>query len=384
MKSLEQTLEKLVSFKTITGQQTEIARAYEWVQAQFEDLPVFIKRYSLDDVPSMVVTTREGQKAPAVWLVAHMDVVNGSARVWDAHRDGDLMIGRGVFDMKFAIACYIELFKELGDTLSQYDIGIMITGDEEIGGFNGVKRLLDQEGYRGGAAFVPDGGGTWQFEESAKGIWGFELIATGKSGHSSRPWEGVSATLMLSRVLTELYEIAEDFWLATPDHWHLTYNVGMMQGGVSGNQIADEARITADIRFTDEEERQRFEKRMHKVLSKYPSVAMRELWNALPYGVSRDFTLARTFARIAKEQYGIECGWSRSHGSSDARHFAAYEIPALLIWPKGGSAHSEREWVDMVDLVRYYSVMKEWVTEASRPTKSALFVVESSTIVEAL
>jgi glutamate carboxypeptidase len=267
--------------------------------------------------------------------------------------------------MKFAIASYIHILKELGDTLPQYDIGVMIPGDEETGGFNGVKKLLDEDGYRGEAVFLPDGGGAWQFEEAAKGMWAFELVATGKSVHSSRPWEGESATKTMSQVLNELYKVAEDFWLDAPEHWHLTCNVGLMSGGQAVNQVADEARVAVDIRATTETERRDFEERIDAIVAKYPTVTRTNKWNEAPYGISRDFLLSQSFARIAKEYHAIECGWTKSHGSSDARHFAQFGIPSVLIWPVAGGAHSEAEWIDLADFERFHAVTKDWVKEVS-------------------
>lgn len=364
--TLVDNLKNLITFRTVTGKNDEISRAYDWVEEQLRGLPVFTRRHEWNGVPSMIITTRENQKCPKVWLLAHMDVVDGSEKIWSPREENGRLIGRGSFDMKFAIACYIELFRELGDSLSEYDVGIMLTGDEEVGGFNSVKKLLEEEDYRGEAVFLPDGGGAWQFEEAAKGMWAFELVARGSSVHSSRPWEGESAIQMLSHALTDLYALAQEFWLDTPDHWHLTINPGMISGGKATNQVADEARVTIDVRPTSEEERLRFETRVHALLAKYPRIERRDMWNEAPYGISRDFLMTQSFARIAKEHHDIECGWTKSHGSSDARHFALHGIPSLLIWPQAGGAHGEEEWIDVADFKRFYAVMRQWVQEETR------------------
>jgi succinyl-diaminopimelate desuccinylase len=362
--ALKETLEKLISFRTVTGRNEEIARAYEYVKEELRGLPLFIQEYNFQGVPALVITTREGQKNPKVWLAAHMDVVDGSENVWmPVEKDGRL-IGRGTWDMKFAIASYIELFKELADTLPQYDIGIMITGDEECGGFNGTQALVEKEGYRGGCVLLPDGGGgNWKFEEAAKGLWRFDVTATGKSAHGSRPWEGASATHALVKFLQDFMAVGDSFWVENPEHWHLTYTVAMLTGGMTANQVAGSAQAVIDVRFTHHEQVTDLKAHINRLVAHHPLISTQTIWESDAHYTSRENEAAKTFARIAKERYGIECGWRRAHGASDARHFSQHGIPVLLIEPKGYEAHSEEEWVELEDLERFYEVMKDWAKE---------------------
>jgi acetylornithine deacetylase/succinyl-diaminopimelate desuccinylase-like protein len=77
--------------------------------------------------------------------------------------------------MKMALATYIHLFKSLGESLKDYDIGILLTSDEEIGGMNGVQYCLDELKISGGIALIPDGGFNWNVETAAKGILQFKM-----------------------------------------------------------------------------------------------------------------------------------------------------------------------------------------------------------------
>jgi acetylornithine deacetylase/succinyl-diaminopimelate desuccinylase-like protein len=77
--------------------------------------------------------------------------------------------------MKMALAAYIHIFKSLGEDLKDYDIGILLTSDEEIGGMNGVRYCIDELKIGGGMALIPDGGFNWNIEIAAKGILQFKL-----------------------------------------------------------------------------------------------------------------------------------------------------------------------------------------------------------------
>lgn len=359
---LTETLSTLIGFRTVTGRNEELEHAYAWVREQLAGLPLYFYEHEFNGVPSLVITTKENQKNPKVWLAAHMDVVDGSEAVWHPREADGMLYGRGAHDMKFAIACYIELCKELGPALSGYDFGIMLAGDEEVGGANGTGALVAQAGYRGGIVLLPDGSGVWQFEEAAKGLCWFEITATGKSAHASRPWTGKSATHTMLRFLLEVEHIAGEFWQEDDEHWHLTHTISTFHGGHSHNQVADVATAMLDVRFPTDDELEAFRDKVEAAAEEHPRIRVRELQHSSPRAVSKEHTAARTFSRIA-QKHGKTCSWTRSHGGSDARYFAPYDIPVLLIGPSAGGAHSEEEWIDTADLQLFYTVVKEWVQE---------------------
>lgn len=75
-------------------------------------------------------------------------------------KDGKLF-GRGAYDMKFAVACYLNLLLELGSKLSEYNFGIMLVSDEELGGFHGTGKLVEQ-GWPSEFCFLP----SWHFDHN--------------------------------------------------------------------------------------------------------------------------------------------------------------------------------------------------------------------------
>src|SRR5262249_3930331 len=149
------------------------------------------KHQTFEGHPTLVITTKDTM-TPDIFLVAHIDVVPAPKSLYQPRIESNKMYGRGAYDMKMAIACYILLLHELKEWLGEKNIGLMLTSDEEIGGMQGVKRLLEA-GYSSKVAFLPDGGFNWNFEEEAKGVLQIKIAARGKSSHSSRPWLGENA-----------------------------------------------------------------------------------------------------------------------------------------------------------------------------------------------
>jgi len=364
--TLEQTLKKLISFPTVTGSHKEIHEAFEWIKDELQPVPVYIREYDKNEHPMLVITPSRSKRVK-LWLSAHIDVVPADEELFKPKEHDGKLFGRGASDMKFAIACYIDLLKEIGVDIRKYDIGVMLTSDEEWGGHNGVKHLLEREGFRGELVFIPDGTGSWMFEQEAKGKWMLELVTEGVATHGSRPWKGRNAIHELTSFVHELEAGFQDFDTGDADeHWYATASVGTIEGGVSDNVVAPHARAVVDIRYTSEKELHKIKRLLAKLQKQYPHTQTRTLHNDPPYGISKSNGYAKLFSRIAYEQHGINCGWARACGASDARFFNWNGIQTILISPYGGGAHSDREWVDLKDLRRYHDVLKEFIATVAK------------------
>lgn len=363
---LTQYLSKLVEMKTVTADKEENAKALKWVEKELNSLPLHFKSYTFDGHASLVITTQPTDK-PLVFLLAHMDVVPAKEDLFHPMiRDGKIY-GRGAYDMKMAIACYLLLMEELKSQLGGLDIGIMLTTDEEIGGMNGVKRLMEL-GYSSSVALLPDGGFNWKFEKAAKGILQVKVIARGKSAHGSRPWEGENAINKLHLTLMEINSYFEKIKANHPDYFP-TVNVGVFEGGSSTNQVPDYAEAKLDIRYPTALTEGQIFNEIEKIVKRYPNVSVENLIGALPHQTELDKPPFILFKEIAKKLYGIEVGSVMSHGASDARFLGEKNIPILVIAPNGGDIHSDGEWVDLEDLARFYEVMKAWVIALNKKEK---------------
>lgn len=122
--TLDKNLEKLITFKTISSDKQKNKAAINWIKQELKSLPVHIHEYQSNGFASLVVTT-QSNKSPKLWLIAHVDVVGGDDYMFQLKKQNDAFNGRGVLDMKFAIACYIQLFKKYAKEI--YQINVCIT-----------------------------------------------------------------------------------------------------------------------------------------------------------------------------------------------------------------------------------------------------------------
>ncbi len=362
-KTLIELLSHLIRMPTVSGDHATNRGGLDWIEAQLHGLPLNFKHLSHNGVPSLIATTpavKDG-KNPRLWLAGHLDVVPAPPAEFAPRVKNDRLIGRGVYDMKFAIAGFIALLAELGPDLKNYSLGLMITTDEEHGGLDGTGRLV-ADGYRGEAAIIPDGGFNWELESSAKGVAWWELTATGQSTHASTNWRGTNALDRLVDFIRDVQSNAVPEPCGDPSHAHHTITLTKISGGSAANQVPDSATAEMDFRLAPGQSHEIIRGWMRQSTAAVPGVEARERVSADPYTVSQDGAVS-LFRRLAMELTGHDLPNVMSNGASDARFFAAHKIPVVSVRPTGGNPHGAGEWIGLVDFAKYYEITRRFVRE---------------------
>jgi len=359
---MEKILEKLISFESTPQNFKEKKKGIFWILNFLKKFPLKIKYFEFSGHPSLIALTKN--KNPKIFLAAHFDVVPASPKLFNLKIKRKKAFGRGVYDMKFAIACYLKLIEELKNDLKKMNFGIMITSDEEIGGFFGTKKLIEK-GFKSKVVFLPDGGSNWKIEEKAKGAWHLKLEFFGKSAHGSRPWQGEGANEKLIEFLREFKKFFPKEPCKIKNHWHRTLTIGKIEGGKATNQVSDFSQAFLDIRYLAENERRKIKAILEKLKKKF-GLKIKEIAHSKPYQIDLKQKYIKIFLEILAEKAKIEPAFSVSHGSSDARFFLEKKIPVILIRPRGGGQHSEKEWIDIEDLKKFYFVLKDFVIKLSK------------------
>jgi succinyl-diaminopimelate desuccinylase len=345
-------LERLVALPTVSGNLSANEEGLDVIGEFLAERGMRVSRYDHDGFGALVATVRPTM-CPAVMLTAHLDVVPGPEHLFTLKSDGDRLIGRGVFDMKGAIAAYLTLIDQLAPELHKYDIGVMITTDEETRDL-GVKRLLE-EGYRPRVAVLPDGGDHWQLEEVAKGAWRVRVSTYGVAVHGSRPWSGQSASFKLLDLLADVRRRFPD---EQPDVD--TLNISYLRAGTAPNQLPDHAEAVLDIRVMGPDELATVERDVAEICRRHG--ADLELLVLFP-PVKHDLNepLLAQFAASIERVTGVTCGGTLSFGSSDAAQFNAYDIPCAVTRPAGGGHHGDDEWVEAAGLEQLVVVLRDYL-----------------------
>jgi glutamate carboxypeptidase len=187
---------------------------------------------------------------PRVLVAGHSDTVwpAGTAASWPVRRDGDMLSGPGVGDMKGSLvmaAFAIDAARRAGGLDGLGAIEVLVVPDEELGSPDSRAWIEDraraaaaclglEAGWPGGGVVV------------ARGAVGAVVVrAHGQTAHAAgHEGEGASAVAALAPLVAEI-EACSD-----PDHGTRA-TVGIFRGGEARQVVPGEAELHVDLRAPD-------------------------------------------------------------------------------------------------------------------------------------
>lgn len=360
-KQFIQQLTKLVEFPSLTGDVEVNGQALDYIESLIS--PQAKVQRLTNGQAEILLASNVDSLEPEFGYMVHVDVVAGSDSMFKLRQDGDLVFGRGVSDMKFSIPIGIALLNELLEAKSTTSFTLAITTDEEVGGFEGAAFLAKSINWRPKALIVPDGGDNLQFVEKAKGVAQFEITSKGTSAHASRPWMGKNALPSLGKLVAKLDERYGQNNLA--ESWETTLNFGQLVGGISTNQVCDSAVLRIDFRYPETNSLERIENEVRNLIEEIDpaleSLTMKKLSTGLPTFTDVRLPVVKRFLSTLEAEYGQSIKVAPTFGASDARHFAAFNIPVLMIKPLGGDIHMESEYLDVPSTMTFYEALRKFV-----------------------
>lgn len=361
--STEGILRDLIAIPTVTGNYEANHEALEYIDRFLRGRGMYVKRLEWNGVESLVATAKR-TKTPTVFLFGHIDVVPGPQKLFQLREEEGKYYGRGVLDMKGAIAAFLGVVQELQGDIQEYDFGIMITTDEEVGGFDGAAKLAE-EGYIAKATILPDGGENWNPERFAKGIWHATIESRGKSAHASRPWEGENAIDKLTDAVQEIKAL----FPKKPDPETSTVTVGMIQGGKAINQIPASATASVDMRFASFEDQRNLREKVMRVLEKYNLTLVTEL-TADPIVNDPENPYLHAYAESTEKVIGHPVKWVISNASNDGRFFVSKGTQCAIAYPKGGSHHGLEEWISKESILQMQHIFLDYLEKTAKKTST--------------
>lgn len=257
---VEEILAKLVSFPILGGQSN--LSILNWIKEYLESFGVQVH----------LVPNEKGNKASlhcrigpgnhgGVILSGHMDVVPVAGQQWTTDPftltdkgDGKLY-GRGACDMKGFLACCLAALPQMVNADLKKPIYLAFSYDEEIGCLAGpaLAKAIKTH-YKETPKYAIIGEPSMMEPViGQKAIYIMETYVNGSAGHSSRIKQEVSAIheamrliLWLEKKMDALIEAGRlDERFHPP---HSTIHIGVVNGGIAPNVIADKAHFFWDLR----------------------------------------------------------------------------------------------------------------------------------------
>lgn len=356
--NLQQLLTELVSFYPVTSNQENVLSLLNFVKEELADYGLSSDILTNNGIHMLYASTQDNKK-PKVLLQAHVDVVPAESQQRTAIKDGAKLYGRGTRDMLFAVAGYIKFVHDNCKILKKFDVGILLTGDEEIGGENTVPYLLAQ-GYQADVVWLPDAGNKLdELVMSAKGVYNFDILVKGTAHHGSRPWEGDNAT---GKLIKLLHELTNTF--AEPSNEATTCTITQLEAGDSVNKGPAKARAHIDIRYTSKSELLKYNEIVRRLCKKY-NAETHNVFTEPNYKVNTNHELIKTYMAVNKAVTGSKPTLITVSGSSDARYFSEKKMPVIMTRPTSEGSHSDEEWLDLESFEQYYKIMQQYLLEVA-------------------
>ena len=415
------------------GNESKVA---EYIRGVFEKEGIPVTVVAKDPARANVIARLRGNgsKRP-ILLVGHEDTVRVDPAKWtfppfSATLDGGYVYARGAIDNKWQVAANIMtmLMLKRGNVALDRDVIFVAEAGEEAATGPGIEYLVDQHWPEIDAEACVAEGGTVRREggqvrfaltQTAEKIpSGAQLVATGPSGHGSRPLR-TNAILHLSQAIEKvalwdppmrfndttrayfekmatlsppgpaarfnaLFDSAKApaarAWLAENDPGdysmlHTSISPNIISGGFQVNVIPSTAKATLDIRALPDENMPAFYDLMRQVIDDPSVQIVPDNSNSRPGGTpSRiDTEIYHAIEAANRKVYKVPTIPQMSTGATDMAFLRAKGMQCYGVGPasdvedaaKGFGAHSDQERLLVDSLDQYLEFQWELLKEVA-------------------
>jgi succinyl-diaminopimelate desuccinylase len=345
----------LVDVPSVSGTEGPLADAVEAALRAVDGLEV------VRDGDAVLARTALGRPR-RVLLAGHLDTVPIADNV-PSRADGAVLHGCGTSDMKSGVAVLLRL----GATLAAApeladDLTLVCYDNEEVeASRNGLGRVARTrpEWLAADLAILlePTSG---RVEAGCQGTLRADVTTTGRRAHSARSWLGVNAVHAAAPVLARL----AGYQPRSVDIDGCTYREGLnavgIAGGVAGNVLPDECRVTVNFRFAPDRSEADAAAHVREVFAGLAAevAVVDSAPGALPglgAPAARDF--------VAAVGAAVGAAPVAKYGWTDVSRFAALGIPAVNFGPGDPNlAHTREEHVLLPRIAECEAALRDYLT----------------------
>lgn len=350
-------LEKLIEFKTVHLNYVEFDKCFNFIKEYYSDSSMFIKEFCFNSDRSILISNSEDINLD-VLFVGHVDVVPATDDDFKPKIVENRMYGRGSFDMKGHVAVMMKLLRE---NKFKNKIGLLLTSDEERGGFNGTGKILNELNYSCKVALVPDAGNNFEVIDEEKGVLQLKVSYKGIESHSSQVWNGDNA---IKRIIDLYNFLLSKFPLPTSSKDYKTsINISKIEGGNSTNKVAGECAAVFDIRHIASDQKQYFLKLINEYNSKFE---VEILAQGEPFLTIKKNKFYKKFEECYLKVLGKNVQYSKCESASDGRFFYSKGIPCILMNACGNNLHAKDEYIEIDSLDVLYNIYLDYLKELEK------------------
>jgi len=335
---------------------------------------------------NVIGTFRGSADAPCLLFNGHTDVVPAqSGGDWtvdpfSAEIKEGRIYGRGACDMKGGLAAMLTAPKIVFSLFPKYKGNLILTAtvDEEIGGFKGLKYVVEQ-GIKADMGIVCEPSDL-KIVNVCKGLLQLRLRTKGKSAHGGVPEQGVNAISKMSKILRKV----EDYDFEQVPHEVLgkpTVNIGRISGGQKPNVVPDSCEAEIDIRYLPsknhlqiiddlEELIAELRKRDPQINTETEIIRYRSSLE-----IAKDSPVIKTIMEAGKGILGKSPEFRGMITPGDSEYLVNAGIPSVIFGPGDEHlAHSANEWIAINDILTATKIYAAIIISTHAPRSNDKYI----------
>lgn len=325
--------------------------------------------------------TLGNENGPSILLHAHTDTVPlGQNARWSTDPFGGLVkqgrvYGLGSVDDKAPLAAMLQVARRLGTRREQMrgKLTIVCAADEEVGGRLGTRWLVDT-GLIPECDFAVVGEQTHNRVAAAhKGVLRATFHVTGRTAHATEPARGANAINGAAHLILDLERYQRET-LDTRTHPLVgspSINVGLIEGGVGTNVVADRCTLRVDRRTVPGEDPQAVIAELTAIAANRQSLdpsrtyTVNDLLISDWFQMAPDAPLTQRFLDISAQETGTPAQPVGYLPGSDAKHLVPIVRQGMVVFGPGTYevAHSTDEYTEISELETTHRILLRFIEE---------------------
>jgi succinyl-diaminopimelate desuccinylase len=352
------------------------------------------EKFEKNEVVSRLWGDKETFLNPKLLLSGHIDVVSAPNELFSPSMKDGKLFGRGTGDMKGHVVALITAYKKwVSENKSSKGVGLLLTSDEEVGGFNGTRYVIENDLLKPKIVFIPDGSFAFDIVDSQKAPHHFHVRVVSKNGggHVSKAFEIDNPTNHILDVYSEMrkkYSLAKSAKQSgnPEDEWMSTFEMTVFKTGSGGiekgskqiengaNMIAEWAeawfgwRWPLEVEIDGKKATYKSGLKDLKIAAKKHDVEILDNGHGFGEGcyTNPNAKFVQKWKGIIEPIVGHQVGFRHMHGATDGRHFYKYGSDVLVTSAINGGEHSKEEFVDIDSLVNLSEAIYRYQREMTK------------------
>lgn len=296
------------------------------------------------------------QDAPLqILLTGHLDTVFPEESAFQQCQwlDKQTLQGPGVSDMKGGLLVMLEALAAFERSPLAQRIGwtVILNPDEEIGSPGSALILAEQAQMHDlGMVYEPALPNN-QLAGERKGSGNFTAIVGGVAAHAGREHHrGRNAICALAEFITAVDQL-------NGQRDGVTINVGIVDGGVTTNQVPDQARCRFNIRTRISDDEVWCQQQLQKIINQINlkegiTLALHGGFGRSPKQLDQAHLALFRLVTDCSAQLGVPLSWEPTGGCCDGNNLTAAGLPNVdTLGVLGGNIHSHTEFIKVSSLV---------------------------------